>query len=249
MTGCMNKRAVTLLGAALLLCGPALADINLDWRLDSPAVCSMREFALGLYAVSDSAENQTISAIDVIVEWDPVYVELLGVNNNGPYDWLSSGFPDDSNLDGLNVNMTDGTVFYQALAAFGQGNAAEATPDGLLVTTFQFRAILGEVVNYVEMLPDIGTYSHTRVFSGEVPGLIVTGTIDSIDLLPTSTGDCNCDGLINNFDIDPFVLALNFPDEYHAQYPTCNILNADTNCNGRVDNFDIDPLVELLTNP
>ena len=60
-------------------------------------------------------------------------------------------------------------------------------------------------------------------------------------------GDLNCDGLINNFDIDPFVLALTNPNGYKATYPNCNILNADCNRDGRTNNFDIDPFVKLLT--
>ncbi|MGE0481466.1 MAG: hypothetical protein AB7Q17_13440 [Phycisphaerae bacterium] len=60
-------------------------------------------------------------------------------------------------------------------------------------------------------------------------------------------GDMNCDGAINNFDIDPFVLALTDPAGYAAAFPTCNLANADANHDGSVNNFDIDPFVALLT--
>lgn len=60
-------------------------------------------------------------------------------------------------------------------------------------------------------------------------------------------GDLNCDGVINNFDIDPFVLSLTDPAGYAAQYPDCNITLADINGDGAVNNFDIDPFVALLT--
>jgi hypothetical protein len=59
-------------------------------------------------------------------------------------------------------------------------------------------------------------------------------------------GDLNCDGLVNNFDIDPFVLALSDPTAYAAAFPECDRTNADVNEDGRVDNFDIDPFVVLL---
>lgn len=59
--------------------------------------------------------------------------------------------------------------------------------------------------------------------------------------------DLNCDGAINNFDIDPFVLALTSPDAYRAAYPSCNFLHADINSDGLVNNFDIDPFVLCLT--
>ncbi|MBL8878379.1 MAG: hypothetical protein JNG88_04595 [Phycisphaerales bacterium] len=61
-------------------------------------------------------------------------------------------------------------------------------------------------------------------------------------------GDCNCDGVLNNFDIDAFVLALTDPAAYEATYPECNIFEADINGDGRVDNFDIDPFVNRLVN-
>ena len=60
-------------------------------------------------------------------------------------------------------------------------------------------------------------------------------------------GDTGCDGTVNNFDIDPFVLALTDPLAYELENPGCNILNADCDNNGEVNNFDIDAFVELLT--
>ena len=60
-------------------------------------------------------------------------------------------------------------------------------------------------------------------------------------------GDLNCDGVVNNFDIDPFVLALTDPAGYAQKFPNCDRLLADCNGDGVVDNFDIDPFVKLLT--
>ncbi len=60
-------------------------------------------------------------------------------------------------------------------------------------------------------------------------------------------GDVNCDGVVNAFDIDPFVLALTDPSAYAAAYPDCTYLAADCNGDGFVNAFDIDPFVSLLT--
>ena len=57
-------------------------------------------------------------------------------------------------------------------------------------------------------------------------------------------GDANCDGAVNVFDIDPFVLALVDMSSYQAEYG-CTA-NADCNCDGDVNVFDIDPFVECL---
>ena len=59
-------------------------------------------------------------------------------------------------------------------------------------------------------------------------------------------GDLNCDGGVNNFDIDPFVLALTDPAGYKAKYPACDSANADINGDHAVNNFDIEPFVKLL---
>jgi len=72
-------------------------------------------------------------------------------------------------------------------------------------------------------------------------------TCDPNPCLQPSVGDLNCDGLINAFDIDPFVLAMSNPTEYEQQYPNCNYMLADINRDGQVNAFDIDPFVELLT--
>jgi hypothetical protein len=64
--------------------------------------------------------------------------------------------------------------------------------------------------------------------------------------LPFVPGDVNCDGAVDAFDIDPFVLALTDPAGYDAAQPDCTRHLADTNGDGRVDAFDIDPFVKLL---
>ncbi len=61
------------------------------------------------------------------------------------------------------------------------------------------------------------------------------------------TGDLNCDGVVNAFDIDAFVLALTDPTAYQTDHPYCDSLNADVNGDGVVNGFDIDPFVALLT--
>lgn len=62
-------------------------------------------------------------------------------------------------------------------------------------------------------------------------------------------GDLNCDGAVDSFDIDPFVLAVSDPAAYQVAYPECDVMLADCNGDGLVDAFDIDPFVDLLTGP
>jgi len=60
-------------------------------------------------------------------------------------------------------------------------------------------------------------------------------------------GDLNCDGTVDGFDIQPFVLALTNPAGYGKAYPQCRAKLADVNFDGQVDGFDIQPFVRLLT--
>jgi hypothetical protein len=59
-------------------------------------------------------------------------------------------------------------------------------------------------------------------------------------------GDLNCDGVLNAFDIDPFVLALTDPAGYAAAWPNCDRMLADINGDGVVNAFDIDAFVALI---
>ena len=60
-------------------------------------------------------------------------------------------------------------------------------------------------------------------------------------------GDLNCDGAVDFFDIDPFVLAVTDSAGYAAVYPDCDIMSADCNGDGLVDFFDIDGFVAIIT--
>lgn len=62
-------------------------------------------------------------------------------------------------------------------------------------------------------------------------------------------GDTNCDGVINAFDIEPFLLALFEPELYEERFPDCDIRTADIDGNGKINSFDIEPLLELLFGP
>jgi hypothetical protein len=79
-------------------------------------------------------------------------------------------------------------------------------------------------------------------------GLILT-TTRSLSAFGSSVlvGDLNCDGTIDAFDIEPYILILFDPDGYAAQYPKCDGQTAaDINVDGRVNAFDIEPFLNLL---
>lgn len=176
---CVSALAVTAATA------PVRANVDIESRPAAQTVCLDETVHIALYMISDSDIDQSIGALEVILLWDPTRLELLGKEDNGPYTWLASNFPDDSALDGLNVPFegpppfvpdNDGDAYYVAWAQFAPAPPAYATPEGLLVTTFLFRALTPGTVQ-LDIPTTFGKYTATRVYDGFVPGLEVTGEI------------------------------------------------------------------------
>ncbi len=90
-----------------------------------------------------------------------------------------------------------------------------------------------------------GVPDHCDIASGFSQDLNGNGIPDECEHY--EVGDLNCDGLVNVFDIDPFVLALTDPASYAEAFPWCDLMNGDINGDGLVNVFDIDPFVILLT--
>ena len=57
-----------------------------------------------------------------------------------------------------------------------------------------------------------------------------------------------CDGVVNNFDIDPFVLAITNEAAYRDAFPNCTPWNGDLDRSSAINNFDIEPFVNCLAN-
>lgn len=131
---------------------------------------------VGLYAVSATGVDQAISAVSAVVAWDPARLELLGILNNGPVNWLVSALPDDSGLDGLNNTFLDGDALYQASTTPNPNPPALATTGGLLITTFRFRAFAAGSAS-IRLVPMRGGFSKTQVTDAETIGLDITGAI------------------------------------------------------------------------
>jgi hypothetical protein len=103
-----------------------------------------------------------------------------------------------------------------------------------------------------------GTYSVTLT-AGATVGIdrfVVTANDGTrpVILMPAPSlryfafGDLDCDGAVNAFDIDPFVLALTDPLAYAQGYASCNYLLADVNHDGFATVNDIDGFVQCLVN-
>ena len=220
-------------------CSARTSCVHLEWRPTSGAAAQSQIAEVGLYAVSSNGFDQAVQSIEVILDWDPAHLELVGtqepcdicnaVSTNAgtlcatdadclggsnahcvgapgchacptnTYPWLSTTFPNDCGLDGLNapcsggIPNNDGDAFYIAVSQVlcGEESAppAFATPSGLLITKFRFRVLGTEgSESSVDVLDSLGSNTKTRVLGGNDPGTIVTGNISG----PVRVRSQNC---------------------------------------------------------
>lgn len=163
---------------AALIATQAPGDINLEWRPATLVVEPGQIARLALYAVSDSTESQSLSAMDVVFAWDPRFVNLLGLDSTGGPRLLYSGFPDDPYYLNERFPPQDGDGIYTSFAYFGE--PVDALPEGTLITTFLFAAEAETPETTLTILDQAGTPpGHTVVYAGDEPNKDVTGTLGS----------------------------------------------------------------------
>ncbi len=157
------------------------------------------------------------------------------MDDNGPYAWSMSGFPDDAGLGGVNDTFDDGDADYQAWA-----NMAEfpvATPEGLLITTLEFEALAAAAATDVVMVDNIGIYSVTAIYDEEYGGWNIVDNIDSETIaigeggLP---GDVDGDGDVDLSDLSLVLAAYGSCEGDPAYNPY-----ADIDEDGCVDLLDL----------
>jgi hypothetical protein len=173
----------------------------------------------------------------IIADWDLSHVETIhfwarasatGFQNYSP--WLRLG------------NLDDGYYQYTPTsnpltAAIGQWVEFEVPIAGDATWT---RTVGGN--------PSLSSISYIELHA-DPQGTGFTLWLDGLCFYPQpgyAVGDLNCDGIVNNFDISPFILALTNEAGYVDAYPDCDRDLADVNDDGIVNNFDIAPFIDLL---
>ncbi len=186
-------RVLTLVAATLLAAATAGAAVDLEWRVENQGANVGDTVRIGFYAVADNAgADEPFSSIEAVMQWDPACLGLRGVDNNGPYSWLFAGFPDDSGLDGLNDTFDDGNAYFQAWNNFTEYPVA--TPEGLLIATFEFEALASTSGTDVVLLPEYGLYSVTAVYDDIIPGLNIVDDLGIATVQIDCLGDVDGDG-------------------------------------------------------
>jgi len=242
---CRAYRApATVAAVCLLLAGsypqPASALVNLEWRPAAQVVQVGDEVRIGLYAVSDNEADQLMAAMDVIIAWDPAYMELLGVDCEGCPNWLFSGFMTDP--FGLNeaIPPQDGDGMYTALAPLGV--PIPATPAGTRVTTFRFRALAVTEATVLDILESAGSPTgYTIVYDGTIPNTDVTGTLGNAEVTivcQLCVGDLNDDGQIDLVDLATLLA-------HYGATGGAAPWDGDVDCDGDVDLSDLAALLAV----
>lgn len=219
--------------------------ISLEWRPASQTIVVGSNVSIGLYAVADGPGGIPISVMDVIVQWDPSFLDLVGINNNGPYTWLASGFPGVGD-SGLNATFADGDAFYNAQSQLG--NPAVASPAGLLITTFEF-VTLNETPSTKLFIPETLGGAETIIING-IPGLDVHGSLGNATVRIVTILPCDFD-MDGDVDLSDFaIFSQCFSGALMPPSPSCPFgVNADLDSDGDVDLADFAFFSQKFTGP
>jgi hypothetical protein len=151
---------------AALVCAlvalPAAYGDLVDLSFDPDAQTALVDDVVGIDLIASSSGDTTqlFAALEAILDWDPAYLDFLGVEDGGAgYDFLDEHFLPDP--DGINDDLHDGDALFIALAPGGE--EAPAPPEGLIVTTLQFQALAETDGTVVSFLPELGDFALTRV--------------------------------------------------------------------------------------
>ena len=186
-------RVVVVTALALFVAGStARGEIDLEWRPDRQVVKVGDTVDIGLYAVSDGDQDQLLAAVRVIIKWDPSLMRLIGVDDTGAPEWAFSGFPPDAFFINEVSPPEDGDGLYEGWGSMGKTVAA--TPEGTLMTTFQFEALKGIPFAKLSILKKLRIESHpegrTKVYDGTVPNKDVTGKLGPPARVTIGEGGC-----------------------------------------------------------
>lgn len=126
------------------VCSASAGLVDLEFRPAAQTVNVGDTVALGLYAVS--TDNQPMSAVDMVFNWDTSYLQFAGLTQVGADPNVASAFLPAGDPYGQNEAPTpadgDGLVsVFSAFPAPGSDSPLRATAAGTLLTTLEFTAL------------------------------------------------------------------------------------------------------------
>jgi hypothetical protein len=209
----------------------------------------------------DANCNRNISAADLVGDRNAFYLAATNPSGYASQYGYCGDMSLALNIDGVaGVTINDYNQWFRSRIAPRRG---DANCDGVMLSeppasidrpAFML-AFDTSAAQYQSAYPECGG---NRVYLNDISG---NGVVDAEDLplfedtvihggvppVSGAKGDTNCDWHVDNFDIDPFVYGLIYPENFLNQYHDCpSTATLDMNCNGRVDNFDINLFVTRL---
>lgn len=171
--------AVALVFTAM---GQASALVNLEWRPAQSTVAVGESVYLDLYAVSDNSAGDEISAIEVVMLWDPTTIDFWGVVNEPLDYWLNDGFM--SMNGGFNDDpYFDGDALYTAWANLGENVLVSNT--GLYCATFEWVALQPTSGTQVTLPASYGGVT-SMIYDGMTIGNNIAGNLGSATIAVTA---------------------------------------------------------------
>ncbi|MGD8451978.1 MAG: right-handed parallel beta-helix repeat-containing protein [Phycisphaerae bacterium] len=161
------------------------------------------------------------------------------LSNDGQPIWNNDG-------SSINITYSDVTGGWEGLGNIDEDPLFVDPENGDFHLTAESPCIDAGDPAFVPAAGETDINGQYRLWDGDGNGSVIVD-MGADEFGAPVLGDMNCDGLVNNFDIRAFVLAITNPDAYAAQYPNCNIMLADLNGDGLANNFDIRPFLQLLT--
>lgn len=220
--------------------------IDLQWQPARVVVTPGETVNLRLMAVSQDEIDDPIAVMDVIFLWDPAYVSLLGVLNDGPYTWLSSGFPFNA-PGGFNIDLTDGDALYTARSQFPPAPRAAATSNGLHVTTIQFEALAETPATHVPIMAEHS--GEETIVVSSIPGLDVSDNLGSAEIVITHCDlfDADADGDTDLRDYAQLQICQTIDPQSPEAVPC--LCTFDDDRSGLIDEPDYTPFANAVTGP
>ncbi len=236
---------VGALWAVLSTAWPADAAVDLSLQPAEDPVAVGETLSVALIATNDAAgEVQLVSAISAVLVWDPAVFRLVGVDNNGPFSWMRSGFLADP--DGINDWLDDGDAIYTALAP--AGGPAGVPDTGLLITTLEFEALAPSPSSATEIVLELDHFGRTQVFDGTVANLDVLGSSEGtpVTVVVCGTSDTDSD---HDVDVVDFAFFQNcFTGQGATSSPICLCL-FDSDDDEDIDVVDYQALLLSFMGP
>ena len=164
-----------------------LRPIHVEWRVlpqgtDPMILPEGARIRLGLYAVSD--EPYAFFGMTLFFEWDADHLQLLGVDDTGGAPAFLAGLlqtGDPEEICDINEVLppADGNGYYVWLTA--PGVRTNATPEGTLITTFEFDVLSVEQPTFatVAIVDTIMVEDTECVSSMGGDGAVILGNVDA----------------------------------------------------------------------